>query len=167
MTMQMPQSTKTRAFVDARFVQARMISETVTSIPGRPSIEPHQIQINANVTSNMTVALNDPQKPTELFVEIEYNVALKRPEVEKQLLSYTAKHVSHFKIIDWTGFEDWGAIPQGALGPYFAIANALAQRRAERTLLDMGLRGIVRPRTGSDDYVETPAGGLTEESMSP
>jgi len=135
-----------------------MTSEAVSSLQGRPSTEPQQLQVNANVVNHFSVALNDPAKPGEMFVEISYSATLKVQDSDKELLSYSAKHLCHFKVVGWIGFSEWGTIPEGALGPYFSIAAALAQRRAERTLGDMGLHGVVLPRpTNFDEYSDSKA----------
>lgn len=156
-----PQSTEPRAFVDARFVQQRMVSESITAAPGKPSITPQQVQLRAEVGSNFSAGLNNAEKPTEMIVEAEFRVTLKLAEKETEILSYLAKHSAHFKIVGWIGFEDWASIPEGALGPYFAMTYGIAQQRAEQTLLDMGLRGVVLPRANNfDEYSTTRAGGI-------
>lgn len=156
-----PQSTEPRAFVDARFVQQRMVSESISSLPGKPSVAPQQVQIRAEVGSNFSVGINNPEKPTEMFIEAEFRVVLKLAENEKELVSYLAKHMAHFKILGWTGFSEWPSIPEGALGPYFAMTYGIAQQRAEHTLQDMGLRGVALPRVSNfDEYTVKPVEGI-------
>lgn len=163
MTTLAPQSTSARAFVDARFVQTRVVSESVSSMPGRPVVQPQQIQLRAEVASNFAVGLNDPANPTEMFIEMDFRVELKLPDTEKTLVSYAAKHTSYFKIVGWMGFDEWSNIPEGALGPYFSMGYGLAQNRAEQTLLDMGLKGVALPRANNfDEYSSTRAGGIAE-----
>src|SRR4051812_15674879 len=130
MTKPAPQSTEQRAFVDARFLQSRLMSEAVTSMPARPSTEPQQIQLRTEVASTFAVGVNDVEKPSELFVEVEYRVDLKLPDGEKALFSYSAKHAVHFKVVGWIGFAEWPNIPEGALGPYFSMAYGIAHQRA-------------------------------------
>jgi hypothetical protein len=156
-----PQSTELRAFVDARFVQQRMVSESITSAPSKSSATPQQVQVRADVGSTFSVALDDAEKPTGMIVEIEFRVELKLADTDKNLLSYLAKHTANYKVLGWTGFDDWATIPEGALGPYFSMSYGIAQQRAEHALLDMGLRGIALPRANTfDEYANSRAGGI-------
>ena len=159
--MPVRQSNIRRAFVDARFVQQRVVSESITSPPSRPSVTARQLQIRAEVGSNFSVGLDNPEKPTEMFIEAEFRVVLKLLEEEKDFVSYLAKHTAHFKIVGWSGFDEWSTIPEGALGPYFSMTYGMVQLRAEQTLLDMGLRGVALPRANNfDEYSDSRATGF-------
>jgi hypothetical protein len=145
-----------------------MISESASSVHGRASPGSQQLELRTDVSSNFTIALDNPASPANLLVEVEFRAGLRLPDSEDLLFTYVAKHVAQFKIVGATGFDDWAAIPEGALGPYLAITNALAQRSAERTILDMGLRGVALPRaTQFDEYSNARAGDLADPVTTP
>ena len=64
---------------------------------------PQQVEVRAEVKSNFSVGLDNPEKPTEMFIELEFRVDLKLPEKEKDLVSYLAntQHIS--KLLDGRG----------------------------------------------------------------
>ena len=157
MSKQTLQSTKEGAFINATLAQARLVSEHVTSVPGAPSSEPKQIQLRVDTSSAFSIALDDMTKPNHILVEIDYKLSLKKQDTDKQLLDYEAKHVAQFNIARWLGFDDWTDVPNGAMAPYLAMIQNIAMRRAESTLVDMGLRGINLPVSPVDkpDVAET------------
>ena len=162
MTTPVSQSTSRRGFVDARLVQSRIVSESITSVPGRPNAKPQQVQLKTDVTSNIGVGIDDPTAPKEMVLDVQLNVELRLPDAEKSLVSFVVKHSSLFKVVAWTGFDDWSTIPQGALGPYLAMAYVAAIDQAEHSLLALGLKGITLPRSDRfEQYDDQPANGLT------
>src|SRR5262245_46169687 len=66
MTQPVPQSTERRAFLDARFVRARLVSEKTGSAPTRFAKEPEQLRLKVDVNTSLSVGVNDPMSPTEL-----------------------------------------------------------------------------------------------------
>lgn len=145
--MPMSPSSSQRAFLDARLIQTRLVSEKVeSSVPSGFSTGPQQAELTTNTQSTFSVALNDPLKPTDILIEVHYQVALKRPTAESSFVTYEAKHTAQFKLTAWTGFEDWSRAPHEALAPYLGMLNHLATQRAELALFDLGVRGATLPR---------------------
>ena len=145
MSRQTIQSTKEGAFINATLAQTRLVSERVTSASGTPSKEPKEIQLRVDTSSGFSIALDDMTRPNHILVEIDYKLSLKKQDGDKQLLDYEAKHVAQFNIASWLGFDDWTDVPHGAMTPYLAMIQNIAMRRAEGTLVEMGLRGINLP----------------------
>jgi hypothetical protein len=130
-------------------------------MPARPSSRPQEVQLKTDVNANMSVGIDDPKSPKEMIVDVELQVELKLPNTDKSLLSYVSKHSSLLKVLAWSGFDDWSAIPQGALGPYFSMAYIVALDQAEHALLAMGFRGVSLPRSNKfEEYEDQRANGL-------
>lgn len=141
------QSTKTRPYLDAAFLNARLVSETVTSAPARlaPPNKGSQVNINTQTGSNFTLGLDDREKPTALLVQIEYKVTHSSEDQKRELVSYQATHAAQFKILAKFGFDDWSSPPTSALAPYLAVVQSIAMKRADHTFIDMGLVGVTLP----------------------
>ena len=139
-------ATTSRAFLDARLEQMRLVKEEVTAAPSQFAKEPVQVQIRAETSSGFTLGLNDLKTPKNLTIEISYKVVLKLQDSEKQLVAYEAGHQLQFGVSGWTGFDNWQDPPHKALAPYTAIAQCLAMKRAQETLGAMGFGGIILPK---------------------
>lgn len=166
MPKQIQQSTNGGAFINAILVQARLVNEHVRSAPSAPTKEPKQIQLRIDTSSGFSVALDNTARPNHFIVEIDYKLSLKTQETEKQLLDYEAKHSVQFDVTAWSGFDDWIDMPNGVMAPYFAVIQNFAIRRAEGTLVEMGLRGINLPVSPVDKAVTTEAKGDVTTSQS-
>ena len=105
MTTPAPQSTEPRAFVDARFIQQRVISESITSLLAGPRRCRSKWK-SAPKSKQLLGRIRQPGEANEMFIELEFRVDLKLPEKEKDLVSYLAKHAAHFKVVGWTGFNE-------------------------------------------------------------
>jgi len=159
MSRQILQPTKEGAFINATLSQTRLVSEHVVSAPSTPSKEPKEIQLRVDTSSAFSVALDDMTGPKHILVEIVYKVNLKTQDTDKQLVEYEAKHVAQLDLASWLGFDDWTDVPNGAMAPYLAMIQNIAMRRAEGTLVDMGVRGINLPVSpvGKPDVSEAKA----------
>ena len=144
------------AFVNARLVQTRLVSEQIDSVAMQSTTEPKPVQFKAETTAGFTVALDHPQTPKGLLIEVQYNVALKLAESDKAIANYSGKHAGEFKLIAFSGFEEWANIPHQSLIPYFAMMHNVALRHAQRTLFDMGLGAIVLPVLTEQDLAPPP-----------
>jgi len=140
---------KQEAFVSAKPLQGRLVSERATSASSRPKTEPKQVELHTDTSSSIAIGLDDPVSPTFLRVEIEFRVVMKQPEIDRIVAEYEAKHEMEFTLIAWVGFTDWTNIPTQALTPYVAMVHDVALRRAEITLHEMGIRGAGLPRPAS------------------
>jgi hypothetical protein len=103
------------------------------------------MQLRTETSTTFSVALDHPETPSGFQVTVEYTAVLKIGATDVQIADYKGKHSAEFKIVSWGGFDGWPKIPQSALVPYFAISHNVALRRAQRTLLDMGLGSVVLP----------------------
>ncbi|MDP2031611.1 MAG: hypothetical protein Q8K12_18405 [Thiobacillus sp.] len=147
-------TTKGQAFINARPLQVRLVNERATSAPAQPSKEPKKIELRTETGSQFEIGLDNPEAPTLLNVAINFEVRLTVIETEKKLVDYEAKHEVQFSLISWVGFDDWLNVPSDALSPYLGVVHDIALRRAENTLLEMGLRGVGLPRPQTFDGPE-------------
>lgn len=147
--------TKGQAFINAKPLQVRLVTEHATSAPAQPSKEPKSIELRTETSSQFGIGLDNPDAPNLLNVEITFNVWLAFPDTEKKLVEYEGKHEVQFSLISWIGFDDWINVPSGALAPYLAFVHDIALRRAESTLLEMGIRGVGLPRPNTFDGPDT------------
>lgn len=136
-----------KASIDAIFVRARLISESLSSAAARPAPPNHhqQLQVNTETASNMAAAIDDPVKPETMLVEIQYMVVHKQESDGRELVKYESSHSVQFLVRSSSGVSNWRSPPTAALAGYFAIAHGIARRRAEHTFLDMGMHGVVLP----------------------
>lgn len=147
--------------IDARLLQARLVSEQVTSSPGQTTPDVKQVQVRTETTTALTLGLDDPKKPKAMTIDLAYQVNHVVAETNKKLVEYQAKHSALFTIHSQSGIESWLNIPTDALAPYVAFLHGMAMRRAEHTFLDMGIRGVALPR------LEEFASAVTEQEEQP
>lgn len=143
------------AFINARLTHVRLASETATSAPAPPSKAPQQVQLRTETSSGFTMGLDSPEKPSVLVIGIVYKVSLIIPDTENKVAEYEAKYEAQFSLIEWTGFDDWTNMPQSALSPYLAFIHNIASRKAEETLLEMGVKGVTLPQPEKFDGNES------------
>lgn len=151
------------AFVSAKPLQGRLVSESVSSAPAKSSTAQQRVELRTDTTSNFAIGLDDQVAPKTISVEIEFRTLIKQPDTEKIIVSYESKHEMQFGVIAWIGFSDWTDMPQQAITPYLAMIHDIAIRRAESTLHEMGVRGARLPRP--DDFGQnnqTPASPVVE-----
>jgi hypothetical protein len=151
-------------FLSARLIQARLVSEHVDSAPAQSTSEPKPVQLRTETTSKFGVALDDPKTPTGVLIQVDYTITLKTLKLDGTDLvvaDYKGKHTAEFKILDWGGFEDWTQPPHPTLVPYFAMSHNVAIRRAQQTLLDMGLGQVILPVLTEFSFPATP--GTSEQ----
>ena len=135
----------TPPFLNARLVQTRLVNEQISSAPLQPTTEPKPVQLKTETKSEFLVALDNPETPSGLLIEIQYTVTLKLDATDHVVADYKGKHAGEFKIISRAGFEEWTKVPHTTLVPYFAMLHNVALRHAQRALLEMGLGAIVLP----------------------
>ena len=149
------------SYVDARLVQARLVSEQVISSPGQTTPNPKQIQVRTETSTGLTLGLDDPKKPKAMTIELAYQVNHIVNETNQKVVEYHAKHSALFNIHNQSGIDSWLNPPKDALAPYFAFVHGMAMRRAEHTFLDMGIRGVALPR------LEEFASAVSEQKEQP
>ena len=164
--MTTPQSTSksnAHTFVNAKLVQTRLVSQQIDSVPMQRTVEPKPIQFKAETTAEFTVALDDPNTPQALLIEVQYKVVLKLAESDQEVASYKGKHAGEFRVIDYAGFQEWINVPHMALVPHFATMHHTALKHAQHCLLDMGLGAIVLPVLSDSDLAPlTPANQIAQ-----
>jgi hypothetical protein len=147
-------TTDGKAFINAKPAQVRLVSERATSAPAPPKSEQKKTELRTETTSQFEIGIDNTDTPEALSVTITFGVTLSFPELEKKLVEYEGKHEIQYKVLSWGGFSDWVNVPPGALAPYLAVVHDVALRRAESTLLEMGLRGVALPRPETFDGPE-------------
>ena len=140
-------TTDGKAFISARPAQVRLVSERATSAPASPGSEPKKAEVKAETTSQFEIGIDNPDAPEAISVTITFGVTLVLPALDKKLVEYECKHEVQYRVLNWGGFSDWVNVPPDALAPYLAMVHEVALRRAESTLLEMGLGGVALPRT--------------------
>lgn len=141
-----PSTTDGQAFISAKPLQVRLVSERATAAPASPGSEPKKTEVKAETNSQFEIGIDNPDAPEALIVTITFVVTLVLPESDKKLVEYECKHETQYRVLNWGGFSDWLNVPSDALAPYLAMVHDVALRRAESTLLEMGLRGVALPR---------------------
>lgn len=134
-------------YINARLEQTRLVSEHINAeaeIRQSPN-EPKPVQIRTETASSFAVGLNHPTTPSAFQVTVEYSAVFKLEGTDVKIADYKGTHCAEFKIVSWGGFDDWPQVVQSAMVPYFAMSHNVALRRAQRTLLDMGLGSVVLP----------------------
>lgn len=149
------QSTKEFESVDARLIQARLVSEQVTSMPAPLSDTPKPLQIRTETSAGFSVGLDDPEKPKRMTIELLFKVGHVLNETDQKVAEYEARHMVLLEIHGQSGIENWLNVPKRALAPYFSFVHSAAIRRAEHTFLEMGLRGVALPRIPDFEKSET------------
>lgn len=132
-----------RAFVDAKMLGSRLVTEQVNAtLASHKSQE--RLQLEVETSSDFSIGLNDPTNPTELHINIQYKVIL-RTATKDVLVEYEVEHSGTFGISAWTGFTDWTTLETIMVEPSLAIMHQIALRRAEATIIEMGIRGVKLP----------------------
>lgn len=157
-------STDKIGYIEAVMSQVRLASERVISAPTQPSKEPLRHEVRAETASGFAIGVDSLEKPTTITITIDYKVFLKLLSTEKQIVEYEAKHEAQFTIVRWAGFDDWLNMPSGSITPYMSMMHNIALRKAEATLLEMGLKGLTLPRQEKFDGDESLANAETTKS---
>ena len=133
------------ASITAHLFASRLLNQQVTTVASKSSAEPKPVQLRTETTTTFAIALDNPEHPTVMQVEVEFNVTLRLEEGGAMVADYKGKNASEFKVIRWSGFSDWLKPPASTLTPYLAMAHYAAVRTAQQTLLNMGLGAVVLP----------------------
>lgn len=148
---------KNKAFINARLSNVRLLSEKAILAPTIQTKQPQQVQLQIETATSFSFGLDSPINPSIIVIGIDYKVSLKNPNTEKQVIECETRHEAQFALVDWTGIEDWSLIQSIAISPYLAFMHNIALRKAELTILEMGLKGVSLPTPVTFDGDNSPA----------
>lgn len=138
--------TKKSSYIDARLSQVRLVSEHATCTPALPNKETQQVRLRIETTSGFTIGLDKPESPTIIVIAVNYKAMLKAEDTDKLIVEYEATHEAQFTVAGWAGFDDWLDMPTDVMAPYLTVVNNVALKKAEATILDMGIKGASLPQ---------------------
>lgn len=147
--------TKKSAYIDARLSQVRLVSERATCAPILPNNESKQVQLRIDTSSGFTIGFDKPESPTIIVITVNYKAALRTEDTDKIIVEYEATHEAQFSVAGWAGFDDWLSMPTDVMAPYLTVVNNVALKKAEATIVEMGVKGASLPQPEYLDGVLT------------
>lgn len=160
MTKLIDKSESVTAYLMGVLSHVRQVEEKLSTVDPIPQqVKGEKSQIRNETTTTFEFGVPENTKVTDFRVRINYSVILSFEEGHTQLCKYESTSVAFFQLQSKGGFENWSAVPNDLMIPYFAMAHYLARQRAEERLLAAGFRGVALP---VPDNLKSPPPADTE-----